>query len=122
MKILLDMNLLPAWVSFLTDAGHEAIRWSTVGAPDAHDVEVMSWAAAHGHVVPTSDLDFGAILAATQVRRPSVVQLRTDILTFEAIGTILLAALRQLDEKLSNGALVSIEPARARLRILPLKD
>lgn len=72
--------------------------------------------------MPTSDLDFGAILAATQVRRPSVVQLRTDILTFEAIGTILLAALRQLDEELSNGALVSIEPARARVRILPLTD
>lgn len=122
MKILVDMNLSPTWVGFLVSAGHEAAHWSKVGPPDAHDAEVMRWAAAHGHVVLTSDLDFGAILAATRERRPSVVQLRTDLLTSETVGASVLTALHQLEQELSHGALVSIEPARARLRVLPLSD
>jgi len=93
-----------------------------LGPADAHDAGVMRWAAEHDHVVLTSDLDFGAILAATRQRRPSVVQLRTDLPTSEAVGTVVLAALRQLKQELSGDALVSIEPARARLRVLPLSD
>ena len=36
----------------------------------------MAFAGANGCVVLTHDLDFGAILAATQGRKPSVVQIR----------------------------------------------
>jgi predicted nuclease of predicted toxin-antitoxin system len=32
MKILLDMNLPPAWVDFLENKGIEAIYWSNVGS------------------------------------------------------------------------------------------
>jgi predicted nuclease of predicted toxin-antitoxin system len=35
MKILIDMNLSPAWESVLKEAGHTAIHWSTIGAPNA---------------------------------------------------------------------------------------
>ncbi|MGZ8323899.1 MAG: DUF5615 family PIN-like protein [Rhodoplanes sp.] len=52
-------------------------------------------AAAHDHIVLTSDLDFGAILAATRQLRPSVLQVRSDLLTPEAIGGAVLAAIRQ---------------------------
>jgi predicted nuclease of predicted toxin-antitoxin system len=31
MKILLDMNLPPAWVDFLENQGFQAIHWSNVG-------------------------------------------------------------------------------------------
>jgi predicted nuclease of predicted toxin-antitoxin system len=120
MKILVDMNLSPAWVEFLVAAGFEAIHWSRVGRFDAHDDDVMRWAADHGHILLTSDLDFGAILAATQERRPSVLQLRSDVLTLDAIGTIVLATLRQAHQELIDGALVSVDAARARLRVLPL--
>jgi predicted nuclease of predicted toxin-antitoxin system len=122
MKILVDMNLSPAWVDFLIRAGYEATHWSQVGPPDAHDDAVMRWANDHGHIVLTSDLDFGAILAATKERRPSVLQLRSDALTLDAVGTLVLAAIRRSLQELSDGALVSIEPARARLRVLPLRD
>jgi len=30
MKILLDMNLPPAWVNFLENQGFQAIHWSTL--------------------------------------------------------------------------------------------
>ncbi len=120
MKILVDMNLSPRWVRFLTAAGIEAVHWSKVGAEDADDRDVMRWAVEHDHCVLTSDLDFAAILAATHSRRPSVLQLRSDLLTPEAVGAAVLAAARQAHQELVDGAIVSIDVARSRLRVLPL--
>lgn len=81
MKVLVDMNLSPAWERFLTEAGFEAVHWSNVGATNATDHELMAWAADNHHIVLTADLDFGAILAVTHGTKPSVVQLRGDLLT-----------------------------------------
>jgi predicted nuclease of predicted toxin-antitoxin system len=75
MKLLVDMNLSPRWVSLLNGAGIEAVHWSTVGATNAPDREIMAYALAHDFVVLTHDLDFSAILAVTQGEKPSVVQL-----------------------------------------------
>jgi predicted nuclease of predicted toxin-antitoxin system len=80
----------------------------------------MRWAADHGYVVLTTDLDFGAILAATQTKQPSVLQLRSDVLNPAVIGPAVLATVRQTRQELIAGALVSIDAARSRLRILPL--
>ncbi len=121
MKILVDMNLSPDWVNFLGTAGHEAVHWSEIGSGSATDTELMTWAAESGHVVLTADLDFGAILAATKGTGPSVVQARNDILTPGAIGSIVTSALRQASQELIDGALISIDASRARLRVLPLK-
>ena len=122
MKILVDMNLSPAWVDFLEANEIEAVHWSQVGAGDASDSAVMQWAVSHDQIVLTSDLDFGAILAATQDRRPSVLQLRSDLLTPQSIGPSVLAAIRQTNQELVEGAIVSIDAARARLRVLPLRE
>jgi predicted nuclease of predicted toxin-antitoxin system len=71
--------------------------------------------------VLTSDLDFGTILAVTHGEKPSVVQLRSDNLCHETIGKPVVEALRQFAKELDDGALVTIEPERIRLRILPLR-
>jgi predicted nuclease of predicted toxin-antitoxin system len=81
----------------------------------------MVWAAENGYVILTADLDFGAILAASKGLGPSIVQVRSDILTPRAIGNAVVLALRQARQELIEGALISIDAARARLRILPLK-
>lgn len=72
-------------------------------------------------MVLTSDLDFGTILAITHGEKPSVVQLRSDNLSHETIGKQVIEALHQLNSELAQGALVTIEPERTRLRILPLQ-
>jgi predicted nuclease of predicted toxin-antitoxin system len=115
MKFLIDMNLSPGWVGFLIEAGFEAVHWSAIGTG-------MQWAAEHDHVVVTSDLDFGAILAATRDRRPSVIQLRSDVPTPSVMGRAILSAVAQVREHLISGALVSVDLGRARLRLLPLRD
>ena len=80
----------------------------------------MQWADDNGYVVITNDLNFSTILAATQRRRPSVVQTRSDLLTPEAIGGVVLRAIEQARDELTAGALVSLDIQRARLRVLPM--
>ena len=121
MKILVDMNLSPRWVGTFASAGLVAVHWSSIGAANAHDSEIMAFAAANDYVVPTHDLDFGAILAATRGEKPSVAQIRADDVSPEAIGQHVVAALHQMEQSLLSGALLTIEPARVRVSLLPLQ-
>lgn len=120
MKLLIDMNLSPKWVDFLKVEGHEADHWSSLGSPNASDTEIMAYARQHDYVVVTHDLDFGAILAATQGLKPSVIQVRADQLSPETIGGSVVAAIRNAEEELRDGALLTLDANRRRLRILPL--
>jgi len=120
MKILIDMNLSPEWVSVLKAAGHEAVHWSHIGQQSARDTEILSWAKSHGYVVFTHDLDFGTILAATQADAPSVFQIRTQDITPQNRLDLVLSALDEFREQLLKGALISIDEDTSRARILPL--
>jgi predicted nuclease of predicted toxin-antitoxin system len=93
-----------------------------VGAANASDAEIMAFARTNGYVVLTHDLDFSAILAATQRSKPSVVQIRSDDVGPETLGPILIEALRQMAAQLEEGALLTVDLARARLRVLPLRS
>ena len=121
MKLLVDMNLTPRWVEWLAQAGHEAVHWSSIGQVQAADTEIMAYAKDRDFVVVTHDLDFGAILAATHGEKPSVMQIRTEDTSPEAIGEKMLVALRQLATELEAGALVTIDPVRSRVRLLPFR-
>ena len=121
MKLLIDMNLSPRWTRLLADAGIDAAHWSTLGAANAPDVEIVAFARTNGYVVLTHDLDFGAILAATQGDKPSVVQIRSEDVSPKVIGKPVIAALRQMSAELDEGALLTIDPSRTRLRLLPLR-
>ncbi|MBK7955042.1 MAG: DUF5615 family PIN-like protein [Candidatus Accumulibacter sp.] len=122
MKLIIDMNLSPRWVGVLASVGIEAAHWSTVGAKNAPDSEIMAYARANNHVVLTHDLDFSAILAASHGKKPSVVQIRAEDVSPEIIGKQVIAALQQMAYELEEGALLTIDPARTRLRVLPLQS
>ncbi|MGA9382133.1 MAG: DUF5615 family PIN-like protein, partial [Phormidium sp.] len=94
--------------------------WSSIGDPRATDRTIMAWALAHQYIVFTNDLDFGTLLAATQVQLPSVIQVRTQEVLPEAIAELVINALRQFESQLQAGALMTIDRARLRIRILPI--
>jgi len=121
MKLLIDMNLSPRWTHLLSGAGLEAVHWSTVGAVNAPDIEIMAYAREQDYVVLTHDLDFSAILAATHGEKPSVVQIRSTDVNPDVIGVLVIDALRQMAAELEAGALLTIDQSRARLRLLPLQ-
>lgn len=120
MRLLVDMNLSPVWCEVLNAAGFRAVHWSAIGPPGASDREILDWARREACVVVTNDLDFGAILAASGARGPSVVQIRAQDVTPAALGATMVRLLQQHADVIGSGALVSLDEAAARVRILPI--
>jgi predicted nuclease of predicted toxin-antitoxin system len=121
MKLLVDMNLSPRCVRHLELAGYGATHWSNLDVHNAPDEELMQLVQDNDHIVLTQDLDFGTILAAQRLVHRSVIQIRSDDLSIEAIGPMIVDVLTKLETDLASGALVTIEPQRTRVRVLPLR-
>ena len=120
MKILIDMNLPPKLADLLIDKGIEAVHWSKVGAIDAKDIEIMTYAHNNDYIVLTCDLDFNTILAVTHNLKPSVVQIRVQGFRSEQSIDLISSALLQSVIELEKGAILTIDTKKFRLRLLPL--
>jgi len=113
------MNLSPAWVAFLANHGYSAVHWSKIGIGDAPYEEIMAWVAKNEHVVFSEDLDFSELIALTKAKEPSIIQIRTQDNLPDVAGDFVLTALKRFTPELENGAIIVIDKARARARILP---
>lgn len=122
LTLVIDMNLSPAWVDRFAREGWTAIHWSEVGDSRATDAMVMEHARAHGHVVFTHDLDFGAMLAHTKATGPSVIQVRAQNVTPESLGDLVVSVIRDQAEHLAAGALITVDEATMRVRVLPIRQ
>jgi predicted nuclease of predicted toxin-antitoxin system len=80
----------------------------------------MRYAVQNGFIVFTNDLDFGALLALSRQAKPSVVQVRTKDVLPETIANIVLTLLHRFSSELNDGAIVTVDTAKPRVRILPL--
>ena len=69
----------------------------------------------------THDLDFGAIIAASNANCPSVIQIRTQDVSPDHIKGPLLYLLKRYRDLILEGALISFDEYKSRVRILPLK-
>lgn len=119
LQIVIDMNLSPDWVPFLKAHGWNVEHWSAIGDPRATDMEIMTWSVANDRIVFTHDLDFGTLLALTHATGPSVLQVRAQDVFPDHLGAIVTAALRQHESDLAAGALVVVDEAKSRVRVLP---
>lgn len=82
----------------------------------------MAWANTNGYIVFTHDLDFGALLAATQASSPSVIQVRTQDVLPDQLESIIINVINQFQTSLETGALVTVDKTRSRVRILPFSQ
>ena len=60
------------------------------------------------------------LLAARKTRGPSVIQVRTQDVLPSAIETIILRVIVAMRDDLEAGAIASVDPARSRIRRLPI--
>ncbi len=60
------------------------------------------------------------MLATSQDGKPSVIQIRAQDVNPDAVAKQVIIALRQMREELEQGALLTVDLKRTRLRILPL--
>jgi predicted nuclease of predicted toxin-antitoxin system len=78
-------------------------------------------AAADDRIVVSADTDFGTLLAARNVQKPSVIQFRgPGSRKPDALARAILSNLSQLTDALERGSIVTFEPSRVRVRSLPI--
>jgi predicted nuclease of predicted toxin-antitoxin system len=69
----------------------------------------MEWARANGYAVFTHDLDFGAVLAATQAEAPSVIQVRAQDILPSHLGEVVVRVLLRHESEITSAVLISID-------------
>ncbi|MHA1838655.1 MAG: DUF5615 family PIN-like protein [Candidatus Ranarchaeia archaeon] len=90
MKYLADKALSPRSVRFLQRNGFDAKRVDEViGNARIEDREIFAYAIAHDYAIITADLDFGAIIAYTKSKKPSIIILRLEDQRVEHVNRIL---------------------------------
>ena len=118
--IIVDMNLSPEWATLLCKHGLESVHWRQLGRAPAEDREIFDHAGQMRAIILTQDLDFGVILSQTNATSPSVVLLRMADVDPVNSGRLVVGALRTCARELADGAILTIDHNRHRIRILPL--
>ena len=95
MKILIDTNLPPTWVSVIEEAGHTAVHWSTIGSSNAPDRKFWHRRRLKGMCCSHMTLTSVRILAATDTEASSVIQIRTQDVTPHYAKDLLLNVIKK---------------------------
>ena len=122
MTLLLDMNISPKLVDLLHMRQVEATHWRDIGKSDATDMEIMEYAKENDCIVVTYDLDFSTILSVTQEKKPSVIQIRKQGMELSSLADLLGSSVSLWESDLKNGAILSLDTMRGRVRLLPLTN
>ena len=121
MKLLVDNALSPALADLLRRAGHDAVHVRDVGLYHASDEEIFERAVAEDFVIVSADTDFSTLLARRSVSKPSLMLFRGEgSRRPEALADLIVSNLAQLADALVAGCIVTFEPGRLRVRVLPI--
>ena len=114
------MNLSRQLGRLLGGEGHGWRHVRDLGLAKATDREIMALAKASGEVVLTHDLDYGHLLAFSGDVRPSVVIFRRRNILPSALFETMKKNWPEWGPALEAGALIIVEDAAARIRLLPI--
>ncbi len=120
MRFLVDENLPRRFADLLRSAGHDATHVVEHELAGATDETVMALALAERAVLVTYDADFAAMLVLGEQRFPSVVLFRDQRRRPEDLARLLLENLEEIEYSLYEGAVAVFDPARVRVRSLPI--
>lgn len=120
MKLLLDQGLPRSAALLLREGGIDTLHVGEIGLAAATDNEILQRGRQEGRVVVTLDADFHALLAFSKTLSPSVIRIRIEGLTGPSAANVIREAVLRSKEDLENGALVTVQPGRIRIRRLPL--
>lgn len=120
MKLLLDQGLPSSAAKLLSEAGIDTIHVAGIGMSASEDIDILRRAQEDKRVVVTLDADFHALLALAGSSAPSVIRIRIERLRAQALADLLLRIVGECEEDLTQGAVMTVEPSRIRIRRLPL--
>jgi predicted nuclease of predicted toxin-antitoxin system len=120
MRFLADMGISHVVVAWLQAQGHDATHLRDEGLHKLENGEIFTKAARESRVILTWDLDFTEILALSGRHKVSAVVFR--LVNTRSLHVIerLARVLQESAQDLEDGAIISVEEARHRVRLLPL--
>ena len=113
MKVLLDSCIWPGARDRIAAAGHE-VDWVGAWDADPGDEEILARAFANRQVIVTLDKDFGELAVAFGRAQAGIVRL-VDVRHTEQ-GALCIQLLELHGAELAQGAIVTAEPGRVRIR------
>jgi len=112
-KVLLDACVWGRAKEEIREAGHE-VEWAGDWPEDPGDDEILARAHSEGRVLVTPDKDFGELAVARRAAHCGIVRLVGVPATLQAPAV--LAMLREHGGVLAEGAILTFEPGRVRIR------
>jgi predicted nuclease of predicted toxin-antitoxin system len=121
LRFLLDMGMSAALTPWLRQRGYDAKHIRDID-PRTPDHEIVRLAIQEHRIVLTADTDFGALLASSALRSPSVVLFRLKRPKAAVVIPHLEHILNEFADSLAAGCLVSVSEQKPyRIRALPLR-
>jgi predicted nuclease of predicted toxin-antitoxin system len=120
MKLLLDQGLPRSAAKLLREAGIDAIHVGEIGCSTADDAAILQKGREEERVVVTLDADFHALLALSRATTPSVIRIRIEGLYGQKAADLIQAVLARCAKEVRQGAVITVQPRRIRIRRLPL--
>jgi predicted nuclease of predicted toxin-antitoxin system len=119
-KLLLDQGTPRSTAALLRSAGFDAVHTAEIEMAAAADNDILSRARQEDRVVVTLDADFHMILALSKAGKPSVIRVRIEGLGARELNDLVQEVIRRCVPDLEDGALVSVQEGRIRIRRLPM--
>ena len=119
MRFLADMGISLETVMWLRSLGYDAAHLHEQGLDRLPDAAIAEKARNEGRVLLVHDLGFGQLLALSGATLPSVITFRLMDMRPESVNRYLEQILRQWQNELTQGVMISVRESRIRLRFLP---
>ena len=113
MKIILDTCVWGGVKEAMTARGYDVI-WTGEWESDPGDAEILELANAQGRILVTLDKDFGELAIVQRKPHRGIIRL-VDFAARDQAASCLMV-LERYGTELLNGALVTAEPGRIRIR------
>jgi len=120
MRFLADMGVSWRVVVWLRDNGHDAAHLREQQLHRLPNGGIFAKAADEGRIILTWDLDFTEIVALSGARIVSAVVFRLMNTRSENVIRRLARVLAESARDLEEGAIISVEESRHRVRLLPI--
>jgi predicted nuclease of predicted toxin-antitoxin system len=120
MKLLLDQGLPRSAAAILRERGWDAVHVGDIALAAANDQVLLTKASEQNRVLITLDADFHTLLALSGDSGPSVIRIRIEGLRAEALADLIHNVVEQARSELADGAVVSVQERRIRVRKLPI--
>jgi predicted nuclease of predicted toxin-antitoxin system len=120
-QFLLDENSTKLFKLPFERCGYTVIHVSEIGLTNTPDEIIVEYAAQHNLVIVTFDLDFSRIMALSNKHLPSVITFWIDCINELYLENIIRLNFTQLISTLLEGAVITIDDNRIRIKELPIR-